>query len=494
MSQASSSYTVLESGGAAACRAVFVDLDGTLIDTDLLAEMFFQAIKNNPALAAKVPFWLLQGRAEMKCRLAELPFEGMANLPYREEVLARLKQLKQEGGHLVLATASPRALADQVAQELGLFGAVLATDPTCNLKGKKKLQAIETYCREHGFEEFAYFGDSLADIPIWEKATKVLAVAPSARLKVQLKRLGDKVEIVVASRRPWKAYVRALRPHQWSKNLLVFVPTILAHDLSLQRLLWALVAFVSFSACASAVYLTNDLLDLQVDRLHPHKRKRPFASGELSQVTAIWLAPVLVLLGFALSLATASWMFPVLLGAYVVTSALYSVWLKRLALVDVFLLSGLYILRIQAGGSAAGVPVSEWMLIFSLFFFLSLAFAKRFVELDLLELAADDQETGRGYRTMDVHSISSMGPTSGYIAVLVLALYINSPQVILLYARPKALLMLCPIVLFWVNRLWLLARRHELHDDPLVFALQDRTSLLLGLLSVATVVLAWLMK
>jgi len=282
----------------------------------------------------------------------------------------------------------------------------------------------------------------------------------------------------------------------------VFLPLLLAHEFAIfdptrpdrWKWLYALVAFVAFSACASAVYLINDLLDLEADRRHPTKRKRPFASGQVPLEMGLVAPPLLVLFGMGLSYLTPDPLFALMLAFYLISSGLYCLWLKRVALVDVFLLSALYMLRVQAGGTASGVPVSEWLLIFSLFFFLSLAFAKRFVELDRHELAADSHDTGRGYRKIDVASLSSMGAASGYLAVLVLALYINSPQVRDLYSRPKILTVLCPILLFWVSRLWMLARRNELHDDPVVFAIKDRISVLLGALSGITVALAWLLK
>jgi 4-hydroxybenzoate polyprenyltransferase len=318
------------------------------------------------------------------------------------------------------------------------------------------------------------------------------AVAPGMLLKRRIDSLGVPTQIVSAPAR-WKDLLRALRPHQWSKNLLIFLPTFLAHDLSPLRLLHALFGFLSFSAGASSVYLVNDLLDLETDRRHPTKSKRSIAAGKIRLPTVAMAVPVLIGLAFILSLGTARWRFAFLLLLYLGISSLYSFWLKRKAVIDVFLLSGLYILRVQAGGDAAGVPVSEWMLEFSLFFFLSLAFAKRFIELDRLELAADTHHTGRGYHSVDLPTIATLGPASGYIAALVFALYLSSPQVALLYTRPKILWLLCPILLFWITRLWLLARRKELHDDPVVFALKDRMSLLLGALSVAVVLMAWLM-
>jgi 4-hydroxybenzoate polyprenyltransferase/phosphoglycolate phosphatase-like HAD superfamily hydrolase len=474
---------------------LFVDLDGSLVASNMLVESFLRAVRHDPKVIFKALLWLTEGRIAFKSRVADYPLPDVAAVPFREEVVAALKELKHDGCRLVLATASHRRVAEAIAAETGLFDDVLATDETCNLKGRNKLAAIQQYCREHGFDEFAYLGDSWADVPIWERAAKALVVAPSRGLRNRLSKTDRPVEVVVERRTTWKPLLKALRPHQWMKNILVFLPLVLAHDLAdAWKWVYALIAFVAFSACASAVYLVNDLVDLEADRRHPTKRKRPFASGRVPVEFGFIAPPVLLAVGLGLSLFTADARFSVMLLFYLVCGGLYCLWLKRMALVDVFLLSGLYMLRVQAGGTASAVPVSEWLLIFSLFFFLSLAFAKRFVELDRHELAADTHDTGRGYRKVDVASLSSMGSASGYIAVLVLALYINSPQVLLLYKHPKILCILCPILLFWMSRLWMLARRNELHDDPVVFALKDRMSQLLGALSAATVLLAWLLN
>jgi 4-hydroxybenzoate polyprenyltransferase/phosphoserine phosphatase len=477
-------------------RILFVDLDGSLVASNTLVESFLTAIRREPALALKAPGWLIKGRRYFKAKVADQSSLEVATLPYRNEVLTTLAELKAKGCRLVLATASHYRVAQQVADHLGIFDDVLATDENRNLKGRNKLAAIEQYCRDHGFQDFAYLGDTWADVPIWQQAAQALMVAPSARLHRRIARRHRSTKILHPRAAQWKLCLKALRPHQWMKNMLVFLPLVLAHDFRwADQWKWfcAFVAFAAFSACASSVYLVNDLLDLQADRLHPRKRNRPFASGRLPLEFGLVASPLLALFGIALSLFTADARFPIMLLLYIVSSALYCLWLKRVALVDVFLLSGLYILRVQAGGMASAVPVSEWLLVFSLFFFLSLAFAKRFVEVDRLELSADSGDTGRGYRAVDSASLSSLGTTSGYIAVLVLALYILSPDVRLLYHRPKVLCILCPIVLYWMSRLWMLARRNELHDDPVVFALKDRISQLLGLAAAATILLAWLL-
>ncbi|HEY2760741.1 MAG TPA: UbiA family prenyltransferase [Pirellulales bacterium] len=478
-------------------RILFVDLDGSLVASNTLVESLLNAVRRDPTIALKAPGWLLKGRRVFKAKVAEQASLEVAGLPYRNEVLTTLAELKAKGCRLVLATASHYRVAQQVANHLGIFDDVLATDETRNLKGRNKLAAIEQYCRDHGFQDFAYLGDTWADVPIWQQASQAMLVAPPVRLHRRMARRHRAITILHPRGAQWKLCLKALRPHQWMKNILVFLPLVLAHDFQwADRWKWicGLIAFAAFSACASSVYLATDLLDLQADRQPPRTRNRPFASGRLPLEFGLVASPLLAVIGVALSLFTADARFPIMLLTYLASSALYCLWLKRVALVDVFLLSALYILRVQAGGMASGVPVSEWLLIFSLFFFLSLAFAKRFVEVDRLELAADSADTGRGYRSVDSASLSSLGTTSGYIAVLVLALYILSPDVRLLYQRPKMLCILCPIVLYWMSRLWMLARRNELHDDPVVFALKDRISQLLGLAAAASILLAWLLR
>jgi 4-hydroxybenzoate polyprenyltransferase/phosphoserine phosphatase len=472
---------------------LFVDLDGSLVTSDLSMESFFRAVKVEPAVLLKAPLWLLRGKAVAKSRVLEVAPAQTSGWSYRAEVIDLLRRLKSEGCHLVLATATNRAIAQPIADDLKLFDDVLASDERHNLKGRNKLRAIEEYCREHDFDRFAYLGDAPADMHIWRKAAAIYAVAPNGLLARRVRALGIPTEIV-GTKTGWKDLLKALRPHQWSKNVLIFLPMVLAHLIEPLRVLYCAIAFVAFSACASAVYLVNDLLDLDADRRHPTKSRRPIAAGRVRLPEAAWTAVFLVVFGFMLSFFTANIRFSALLLVYMAASFAYGFWLKRKAVIDVFLLSGLYIIRVQAGGDAAGVPVTEWLLEFSLFFFLSLAFAKRFVELDQLELAADTHDTGRGYRLIDIPTIATLGAASGYIATLVFALYLMSPQVHVLYSRPKVLWLLCPIILFWITRLWLLARRRELHDDPVVFAIKDRMSQALGLLAGAILLVGSLLR
>ena len=303
---------------------------------------------------------------------------------------------------------------------------------------------------------------------------------------------GDaKAEEREAARGRVGAVVRALRPQHWIKNLLVLAPLALAHQFSnIDKLVAAMFALAAFCCCASAAYVINDLVDLDADRRHPQKRKRPFASGALPLAWGPPLAFVLV----GLALTVAGMALPIrflgMLVAYLLLAGVYSRWLKQLPLADVLVLSGLFTIRIIAGGAATEVPVSEWLMGFSLFLFLSLAFAKRYSELLCLAEQDATSAKARGYRSSDRRLIENIGPTSGYLAVLVFALYIHSEEASRFYANGWALWLICPLLIYWVSRIWMKAQRGELPEDPVLFAVKDRGSLLVGAAVLVLVALA----
>jgi 4-hydroxybenzoate polyprenyltransferase len=281
----------------------------------------------------------------------------------------------------------------------------------------------------------------------------------------------------------WLAAVHALRVHQWVKNLLIFVPVILDHKLFQgAAMAKAAIGFTAFCGAASGGYILNDILDLEADRRHATKRYRPFASGALPPALGVALAPLLMLGSIWLSWALLSSRFVAGLGLYVVLTTAYSTYLKRIAVLDVILLAGLYTLRVLAGVAAAHVRFSTWLLAFSMFLFLSLAFLKRYAEISALDPAADDRVRGRGYLRGDREWLGSMGSSSGYLSVLVLALYINSDQVVALYHTPLLLWLVCPLLLLWISRMWLRAYRGQIHEDPIVAAVRDPLSYLMGAL------------
>jgi 4-hydroxybenzoate polyprenyltransferase len=390
----------------------------------------------------------------------------------------------------VLATASHRALAEQVAKHLHVFDEVLATENGTNLKSDAKAQALVDRFGDGGFD---YVGNDWPDLQVWARSHQAHVVDAPAALLRRAQAQGNVGQIFdsdMAS--PWMAMLKAMRLHQWMKNLLVFVPLMAAHQYAdAPRDVLALMAFVVFSLTASSVYLLNDLADVQDDRHHARKRNRPFASGALSLITG-WVAwPVLLLVAVVLSALFMPVLFSVSLGVYFVLTVAYSLQLKQLAVVDVLTLAALYTMRIIAGAAAIDVAVSFWLLLFSMFIFLSLALIKRYSELKVARDAGKSGALrGRGYEPDDLELVSSLGGSSGFIAVLVLALYIQDGQAAHLYATPQLIWLACPVMLFWISRAWLIAHRGRMHDDPIVFALKDKVSWGVGAFMVGVLALA----
>lgn len=465
--------------------ALYVDLDGTLLRTDLLLESVLAVARNEPLKLLALPGWLLKGPAALKLLAHRNGPVSVATLPYNTALIDYLKQQKLSGRRIYLATAANERLAKRVAAHLGFFDGVIASDARANLKGSAKLNRIVS--QQKG-EPFAYAGDSDADRPIWAAAAQCVFVnAPQSAIDAATR--GAKVEQTLRSdQRSLTAALKAMRPHQWAKNLLIFVPMITAHlYVSPAAILAAAIAFACFCLAASAIYLVNDLLDLQDDRVHPRKKNRPFAAGALSIQAGMLLAPALLALAATIAALGVSVAFTLTLVVYVATSLTYSLWLKRISTIDVFALAGLYTVRVIAGSVAIGVAPTFWLLAFSMFLFLSLAFVKRYVELAQQRDRGGDRLSGRGYSAVDLETTFTLGAVAGGLAVLVMALYINSPEVAVHYRTPEFLWVLCPAVLYWINRVWIGARRGKIHDDPVVFAIKDRVSLAVGLVCLACV-------
>ena len=469
-----------------------VDLDGTLIKTDLLAETASRFLIDQPFRFFKLLVWLLEGKSALKLRLAESTRIDVASLPYNEALLTWLRAEKALGRRLVLATASHRLLADQVAAHLGFFDEVLATDGSTNLKASAKRDALVHLYGERGFD---YVGNDWPDITVWQSAAQAHVVSSESRLIEKARSHGNLGVLMGDGKPPLAlALLKAMRPHQWMKNLLVFIPLLAAHQyMYATSVLQALLAFVVFGLTASSVYLLNDLVDVADDRHHPRKSNRPFASGNLSLLHG-WVAwPALLVLAFTLAgpVGGLPWRFTASMAVYFVLTVAYSLRLKQVPIVDVLTLAMLYTLRIVAGAAAIAVPLSFWLLLFSMFVFLSLAFIKRYSEL---RAARDAGKVGvlrgRGYEPQDLELVSSLGGSAGYTAVLVLALYIHDSHTASMYATPALIWLACPLVLFWISRAWLIAHRGNMHDDPIVFALKDRLSWLIVALFAAVFVLA----
>lgn len=469
-------------------RVIVVDLDGTLVHSDLLVESIFLFLKRYPLLFWRLFFWLLKGKANLKRRLAETVAPSAQTLPYNSALVSWLEEQRVAGARLVLATASDLRLADAIASHTAIFDEVLGTQER-NLAAGHKREALVSLYGELGYE---YVGNSAADLAVWKSASVVHVANPDRGVLARAHALGRTGQVFRQDGSYPRILKRALRLHQWTKNLLLFVPLVAAHkfvDLSQWRS--ALLAFLCFGACASSVYLLNDLLDLQEDRAHRTKRFRPLAAGAFPIFHAMAWMPVLLILAFG---TAALWLPPefiLVLGGYYVVTMAYSLWLKRIVMLDVVTLALLYTVRVIAGAAAVSVPLTFWLLAFSLFIFLSLAFVKRYTELwEAREKGRVEAAPGRGYQADDFELLSSFGASAGYLSVLVLALYINDSASLALYRHPQWMWLACPLLLYWLSRVWLLAHRGKMHDDPIVFALRDRVSQCVGALFMLVFVLA----
>ncbi len=458
-----------------------VDLDGTLLKTDLLVESANDVLAHNPLKIGPMMLWLRQGRHMLKANLARDCKIDAATLPYNKAIVAWLHQQKALGRTIILATASHKSLADQVAAHLGLFNEVLATESDINLKGARKRDALVSRFGEQGFD---YVGNDRIDIPVWQAARHAYVVSTSPGLIAEAQSLGNVAEVFPTEQPPvMPALFKALRPHQWLKNLLVFVPLLAAHQFTDGKSFFnALLAFLIFGLTASSVYVLNDLIDVADDRHHHRKRNRPFAGGNLSLLVGWSVWPGLILVAFVIAFMALPLAFVGVLAIYCVLTLGYSLRLKQSAMIDVLMLAGLYTIRIVAGAAAITVPVSFWLLTFSMFIFLSLAFIKRFSELKVARNNNfEGNIRGRGYVHQDLELVSSMGSSAGYLAVLVLALYIHDAHTANLYAMPQLIWLACPLLLYWISRAWLIAHRGQMHDDPIVFAIKDKTSWVVGI-------------
>jgi 4-hydroxybenzoate polyprenyltransferase/phosphoserine phosphatase len=478
-----------------------VDLDGTLIKSDTLVDSTLAIARHQPAVLLRIPGWLAQGKAALKQHIVNAIQLDVNHLPYNRELLQYLEQQQSTGRPIYLTTAADAGIAHRIADHLGLFTGVLASDGTLNLSGHNKLAAF----RQRFGDNFSYIGNALADLPLLQHCQQPMVANPTVALRTALRRARiTPVRTFTERVSPLKAWLKAIRIHQWAKNLLIFLPLLLGHVRAPGLVTGAVIAFLSFSLCASATYLVNDLLDLDADRQHPRKRRRPFASGDLSAIAGI----AVIGLFFAASLALALILPHVVarispdlalerplhflewLAIYAVTTLAYSLRLKRAVLVDVIVLSGLYTIRIIAGSAATGVGVSTWLASFSIFFFLSLAFVKRFAELENLRERGGEVASGRGYHVADIEQLRSFGSASGYVSVAVLTLYISNLDAAQLYRHTNRLWLLVPVLLLWLSRLWLQASRGQLDEDPVVYAITDPRSLFLGVVVAAIVISA----
>jgi 4-hydroxybenzoate polyprenyltransferase/phosphoserine phosphatase len=465
---------------------IAVDMDGTLIATDVLVEGGVLLLKRNPLNAVRMLAWLARGKARLKACVAGEVTLDVAHLPYRSQVLEYLQAARAQGRRIVLATAADARVAQQVAALLGLFDQVLASDGKLNLAGEQKRRRLVAEFGEKGFD---YVGNAQADVAVWRSARTAVLVGGSAGLRRRVAALTGPGQVIEGDNARLADYLRALRLHHWLKNLLLFTPLLAAHQIAeVAALGHAVVAFFAFSLCASGLYLLNDLMDLEADRHHPHKRERPIPSGRVSMKAVLAGLPALLVVGLGLSLLL-PWGFVAAIGGYLALNLAYSLRLKAVPILDVLVLAGLYTVRIIAGSVATGVWLSTWLLAFAMFLFLSLALVKRYAELMAMRTVDGARARARGYRLDDAELLASLGGGAGYLAVLVLALYIDSDTSHALYARPQVLWAVCVLLLYWISYLWLMAHRRRMDDDPLVFAVHDPVSrVLVALMALALLI------
>lgn len=459
---------------------LIVDLDGTLIKSDLLFEGFLILIRKNLLYIFPCFLWLLKGKPVLKSRIFKKIHLPVELIPFNKTVLAFLQEEFLRGRRLILATASPLEIAIKISEIYPIFEKVYGTYGNINLKGKSKLNLI---LKEFGAGNYDYIGDSHADLQIFASANASFLVNPTNGLSERAKNIKGLSILDANNKSKLRIYIKAIRTHQWVKNLLVFIPIITSHTYySTNVIITTVIGFFAFSFVSSSGYIINDLFDLNSDRMHPEKKSRPFASGQISIVEGILLSGLLFLAGIYLTTFINS-SFLLMLVFYFIITLSYSLFFKSKALFDVFILAILYSLRIVAGGLITSIPLSSWLILFSAFMFLSLAFVKRYSELIRVTDNAGLKSRGREYFKEDILLLQIMGVASGFISVVIFSLYIDSPEVMVLYRQPKVLWGISLLLLFWISRIWTITTRGQMNEDPIIFALKDRFSHWVGLLA-----------
>lgn len=451
-----------------------VDLDGTLIYSDCFLESILKLIKSSPITLFLIPFWILKGLVIFKNEVFSRVELNPEILPYNLELIEYIKLERANGRKTILVTASVQSIAEKIGNYLGIFDEIYGTKQDLNLKGVNKRDFL---VKTFGEIQFAYAGDTTPDLKVWASASAAIVVSNDKEFIKKAEKIVPIEKLFTKEVNSLKTFIKSIRVYQWIKNILIFLPLILAHKIGNQEvLLQAIFAFLAFSFTASSVYLTNDLLDLESDRMHPRKKFRPLASGDMSLKSGVIFATLLLLLSFVLSVSLLNWQFSLILLMYYIITTVYSFYLKKIPILDILVLASLYTIRIIAGGGATSTPLSHWLLAFTMFLFLSLAVLKRYTELLLMKSENRLKTSGRGYHIEDMSLLMGLGPSSGFLAVLVFSLYVNSDQVISLYKHPTFLWGIAPLLLFWISRIWFLATRGQMTDDPIVFAAKDKIS------------------
>jgi 4-hydroxybenzoate polyprenyltransferase len=444
----------------------------------MLFEPFVSALKNNILIIFLIPLWLFRGKAALKQELAKRASVDVEVLPYNVDLLVWLRGQKNVGKTLILCTASDSMLANQISDHLGIFDHVFASDGVNNLVSSTKAKKLVDIYESHGFD---YVGNSSDDVEVWKYAANIIQVNVSRSVKNRVEELSSPNTLFSSKTFDPKSIIKACRPHQWIKNILIFAPILTASQIALADIQLAIFGFAAFSLCASAIYIINDLTDLNSDRYHSHKQFRPFASGDLDIVYGLAMVPLLIMVGLFIGFHVGT-SFLIVLGFYLLVTTVYTFLLKSIVIVDCFCLGALYTTRVFAGALAVNIPLSFWFLAFSFFIFLSLAFLKRHAEIIEAQSTIVKTIRGRGYIASDKSLVEIFGICSGFVGVLIFALYINTQKVIETYVFPEFLWLSVTLILLWICRIWMISHRGEMHHDPIVFAIKDKGSVLIGLL------------
>lgn len=461
------------------------DLDGTIISTDTLLESTIIAIRNNPLLIFILPFMIFKGKLFFKQAIDKYARCDAELLPYRYNVVDFLKEEKAKGRAIVLATATVKPIAEEIGKHLKIFDEIIATE-NINLRAEQKTKVL---VEKFGYGGYDYIGDSKADLPVWKSSRFAIVVNKSNSLTNKAKRNGNVSKIFEIKKDDFNDNLKEIRVYQWIKNILIFLPLLMAHQIGdLTLIIQNFIAFFAFSFAASSVYVINDLFDIEPDRVHPRKRNRPIASGLISIPKALAIAFLLLALSILISVLYLPLKFILILITYLTLTTLYSFSFKRIYIIDIITLASLYTIRLIAGGASVAVEVSYWLLAFSMFLFLNLAIVKRYTELKQLVEAKKNKTIGRGYFVEDLSLLRSLGTSSGYLSVLVFALYVNSKVVLGLYNKPEFLWAVAPLLLFWITRIWFVAHRGKMHDDPIVFTAKDPVSYVVGFLVILLII------
>ena len=469
-------------------KILSVDLDGTLIKTDMLYETFWSSFSNDFLIPLKAFFALFKGKAFLKEMLFDKSTLDIKSLPYNQDVIKYIHSHRSRGGKVALVTASTHRLAEAISKHLNLFDEVYGSTPINNLKGLAKADLQK---KVFGISNFDYIGNSSADLQSWAISNKAITFNARKLLKKRCEKCNNNTFHLTDKNKKslLSSFLKEIRPYQWIKNILVFLPMIAAQDFDKSTLFQALFAFIAFSSTASSVYIFNDLLDIQADRNHPKKCRRPLAAGDLSFGMGMSLGILLLIIGIIFGYTVDKSFLVTLLIYYSITLS-YSIYFKRKALIDIFILAGLYTLRLLAGGVATDLSISFWLISFSLFVFLSLAAIKRQSELIDSIARGKNIANSRGYKVSDLDFIRTIAISSGLISSLVLSLYINSPKVLVLYSNPEFLWISCSLYLFWITRVCFKTDRGEMEYDPIIFAFKDRPSIIIFGIIIALLVIS----